>query len=66
MTHEEHRRIHVELHQALGFLVGDWLNHNLVYGAGEPKTLCNTTIFELMEWSHRQTIDPEDLCPAGE
>jgi hypothetical protein len=52
---EKHRRRHVELHRALDELVADWVLH-------QPRgKLCNSTIMELIEWSHRQTIKPAEI-----
>jgi hypothetical protein len=51
MTTEEHRKKHVELHRALRELVADWLR--------EPDSWPGRTpVFELIEWSHAQTINP--------
>jgi hypothetical protein len=55
MTHEEHRQRHIELHQALDELIADWATHQ-----PRGKVFSNSTITELMEWSHRQTENPEE------
>jgi hypothetical protein len=53
MTSEEiHKRIHEELHGHLGGLVADFLALN------PGKHLNDTTIMELIEWSHQQTLKP--------
>lgn len=59
MTDEEkvtegHRLRHVELHEALDELAADWVAHQ-----PRGKLFSNSTIMELMEWSHRQTIKPD-------
>jgi hypothetical protein len=58
MTEEEHRARHQELHQALDELLADWIGHQSIdYG----KVLSDTTLMELMRWSHEQTINPTPL-----
>ena len=59
MNAEDHRRRHLELHHALDELLADWIGHNV--HADSDKTLSNTSILELMAWSHRQTIQPDEL-----
>lgn len=68
MTKLEHRRRHEELHRALDELAADWALHNCTpksIRSGEPKLFSNSTIMELMQWSHRQTIEPEELETDG-
>lgn len=51
----EHKQLHVELHRALDQLFADFVQHN--------PTLHNYTqlpIITLIEWSHRQTINPDE------
>ena len=55
MNKEEHKKRHKELHGYLDELTADWIQHNI------KKNLTNTTIMELMEWSHRQTILPDEV-----
>lgn len=55
MTDEEHKARHVELHKALDELAADWLDHTYTTSG---KLLSNTSIMELMEWSHQQTLNP--------
>lgn len=50
----QHRERHIELHKALDELVADFINHT-------GKLPSKTTLFELMEWSHQQTIAPSVL-----
>ena len=48
---EEHRQKHVELHHSLDILVADWID--------QTKSMpSNSTIMELMKWSHEQTHSP--------
>ena len=54
MTPEEHKKRHEELHQAFDQLLADFIVHNT------DKLLSNTTVLELVEWSHRQTIAPTE------
>ena len=49
MDKEEHKKHHIELHQALDLLAADMMLHT-------NRLLSETTILELMEWSHEQTI----------
>jgi hypothetical protein len=59
MTKEQHRKRHEELHRALDELAADWALHNSrPTRDGNIKLFSNTTIMELMEWSHQQTVDP--------
>jgi hypothetical protein len=52
ITTEEHRQRHIELHHAFDELLADWLTHH------PRKLLGETTILELMRWSHEQTKEP--------
>ena len=56
---ERHRQHHEELHQALDELAADWAAHQPM-----GKMFSNSTIMELMEWSYRQTKNPEPI-PEG-
>jgi hypothetical protein len=53
--HERHRQRHVELHQALDELAADWVVHQ-----PRGKVFSNSSIMELIQWSHVQTIEPEE------
>jgi hypothetical protein len=53
MTKEEHRKRHIELHNALDELIADFITHTDILPS-------KTTLTELMEWSNRQTIDPTE------
>lgn len=50
---EAHRKRHEELHEAFDELVADYLAHH------RRKLPSNTTVMELMLWSHRQTQKPD-------
>lgn len=51
MTKEEHRKEHEKLHESLDLLMADYISHT-------KKRLSNSTLMELMQWSHQQTLDP--------
>lgn len=51
LSHEEHRNRHILLHYHLDELIADFINHT-------KKLPSKTTLRELMEWSHQQTISP--------
>jgi len=51
MTPFEHKERHVFLHKCLDELVADYI-------AKTGKRLSNSTIMELVQWSHDQTIKP--------
>ena len=53
MTKEEHKQIHIELHQAFDQLIADFISHTNKF----PST---TTLHELIEWSYEQTINPTE------
>ena len=50
----QHRERHIELHQALDELVADWIQHT-------HRLLRTSSIMDLVEWSHAQTILPTPL-----
>jgi len=52
MTPEEHKAQHEVLHKFLDELVADFVQHN------PGRYLAQTTIMELVQWSHSQTVDP--------
>jgi hypothetical protein len=55
MTQPEHRERHKLLHRMMDELVADYLSH-------VPRALpSETTLMQLMEWSHAQTINPVEL-----
>ena len=45
-----HRDRHVKLHRAFDELLADFITHT-------GKHLSTTTILELLEWSHQQTVE---------
>ena len=51
---QDHRKIHEELHKSLDMLMADYITYN------SDKRFSNTTVMELMLWSHKQTICPEE------
>jgi hypothetical protein len=51
---QEHRERHAELHRALDELASDYMIHT-----GRP--LSDTTVLELVEWSHEQTKKPTEV-----
>jgi len=54
MERAKHKKRHKELHSKLDELVADFLIHNIC------KIPSQTTILELMEWSHKQINNPTD------
>jgi len=58
MTHEEHRAWHEVLHHNLDMLLKDYLRHH------PGTTIGQIEMWEFVEWSHRQTREPEE--PSGE
>lgn len=54
LTPEQHKQRHVELHRALDELVADFITHT-------GKLPSKSTLIELMEWSHKQTQEPDVL-----
>jgi len=60
MTKEEHQSIHKELHKSFDQLLGDFLMHH------PYKRLNEILLMELLEWSYRQTIEPDDLESSGD
>jgi len=49
-----HKSRHIFLHRILDELVADFIQHN------KTKVPTQTTVTELMIWSHKQTIKPEE------
>jgi len=62
VTKETHRLRHVALHRMLDELVADFLRHGVRFDLNKPMAPCplpsNTTVADLMAWSHQQTIEP--------
>lgn len=59
MTRKEHRARHKMLHAFMDELVADFLRHN-------PTKGLRSSLLELMEWSHSQTIEPTRPPRASE
>ncbi len=53
---EGHKSRHLRLHHCLDELTADWIRHT-------GKRPSEHTIFDLMEWSHEQTITPTEEKP---
>lgn len=53
MDKEEHKAIHVELHQKFDMLIADFVTRT-------GSLLSRTTLMDLMVWSHEQTINPTE------
>jgi hypothetical protein len=53
MDTTEHRARHILLHKRLDELLADFIRHT-------KKLPSQTSIMDLMEWSHRQTVEPEE------
>lgn len=51
---KRHRERHIELHRNLDELCADWAAHQPM-----GKLFSNSTIMELIEWSHKQTQNPD-------
>ena len=51
MTDEEHKQRHIELHRMLDELVADYFTHT-------GKLFTSSSIMDLIQWSHQQTIQP--------
>mgnify|MGYP007044042991 CR=1 FL=1 len=53
LTKQEHITRHKELHGFLDELIADFITHT-------KKHLAETTLMDLMKWSHQQTINPSE------
>ena len=53
MNKKDHIKRHIELHKSLDELIADFILHT-------QKLLSETTVMELMEWTHEQTINPDE------
>jgi hypothetical protein len=51
--HRVHKARHLKLHHALDELIADFILH-------VDKWPSETTLFELMQWSYQQTIEPTE------
>lgn len=54
-TVNTHRARHFQLHRELDELSADFLRHN------PGHMLSNTSVIELIRWSYRQTIEPQEV-----
>ena len=54
MTKADHKKRHEELHRALDELTADFMMHT-------NSLPSQTTIIRLMEWSHQQCQNPDEL-----
>jgi hypothetical protein len=59
VTRDKHRERHVLLHKMLDELAADYLSHV------RDALPSNTTLMQLMTWSHAQTIEPADLAASA-
>jgi hypothetical protein len=55
MKNDGHRERHELLHKNLDELIADWIRHN------PGKIPSTSTIMDLMNWSHKQTLNPTEL-----
>ena len=53
LTKEEHRKRHIELHKAFDELLADFITQT-------ENLPSKTSVFELVHWSHQQTIEPTE------
>lgn len=53
MNKEQHKHRHVELHRMLDELLADYIKHT-------NKLLSKSSLIELMEWSFKQTTNPDE------
>lgn len=53
MDEQEHIEHHKKLHKAFDELVADYISHT-------DQQFGKITVYELMEWSHRQIVEPEE------
>lgn len=58
MSEVEHKKRHIKLHRNFDELVADFV-------AQTGRLISETTIMDLMRWSHEQTIVPTGQC-SGE
>jgi hypothetical protein len=60
-TPEGHRQRRIELHRAFDELLADWLAHDPhPHFLDDRRRSIHSPIFELMQWSHQRTIEPEE------
>lgn len=56
MNQDEHRKIHIGLHKALDQLFADYIQHHPT-----QHNFLETPLKDFIEWSHRQTIQPDEV-----
>lgn len=61
MTKDEHKAEHLRLHRALDQLMADFLAHQWKKRGAKMKLPNQIMLRELMDWSFRQTQEPEEL-----
>lgn len=54
MNKQTHKEIHIALHKSLDEIVANFISHTKALPT-------KTTVFELMEWSYQQTINPTKI-----
>ena len=59
MTPLEHKQRHIELHRSLDQLFADFVQHN-----PHLHNYMQQPIMALIEWSYRQTIEPDEISPT--
>ena len=52
MDNDEHKHRHIELHRNLDELITDFISNS-------KASISKTTLIELIEWSHKQTVEPD-------
>lgn len=53
MRKAEHKALHVKMHKTLDALIADWIS------GGPDRYPSKIGLYEFMQWSHQQTINPE-------
>ena len=48
-----HKREHLKLHHSLDVLIGDWISQT-------ENLPSRSSVMQLMEWSHQQTLEPTE------
>lgn len=53
MNKEEHKKRHISLHHSFDELLADYIDHT----GNLPS---QTTVMDLLKWSHEQTLNPKE------
>jgi hypothetical protein len=61
MTPEEHKALHIKLHNALDELFADYIGHH-----PEQTLFLQMPVITLINWSHEQTISPSEPGHVGD